>query len=206
MLVLRRQVFKSGLPERLCSRVTGASLFGSLIPANSKTAWRSRQFPAIAPGIAASAGWIRRFLSSSRPCPRMDRERSFAPSELDCFRVLSHGLRRGLRSFAAPRLGSVVVLLCMAFCSAARGSAWVSRWGCRGLAGGGARAPGFEGGPNSGYSIRYCGRSRDFAHHQLLADPVMDVVQAGVFCVPRGDPHCCPLTFMWMHLRTLGWG
>jgi hypothetical protein len=32
--------------------------------------------------------------------------------------------------------------------------------GCRGLAGGGARAPGFDWGPNSGCSIRYCGRSR----------------------------------------------
>jgi hypothetical protein len=40
----------------------------------------------------------------------------------------------------------------------------------------------------------------------LLAGPVMDVVEAGVFCVPRGDPHCCPLTLMWMHLQTLGWG
>jgi len=78
-----------------------ASLLGSVIPANSKMVRRSRQFPAIAPGSRLRLVGLVRILSSSRcwdRCP--DRGGSFAPSELDCLRVLSHGLRRGLRSFA----------------------------------------------------------------------------------------------------------
>ena len=205
MLVLRRQVFKSGLPERLCSRVTGASLFGSLIPANSKTAWRSRQFPAIAPGIAASAGWIRRFrvldlvrgwIASVLSLLRSWIVFGFCPTACAVGCVLSplRGLGLSL-CFSAWRFA----LRLVARLGFLAGAVAASRAGAPALRGS-------IGGPNSGYSIRYCGRSRDFAHHQLLADPVMDVVQAGVFCVPRGDPHCCPLTFMWMHLRTLGWG
>src|SRR5580700_7168849 len=57
------------------------------MPANSKTVRRSRQLPRSAPAIAA--------------CTRLS---SFASSELGRFLALTHGLRRGLHSFAAPRL------------------------------------------------------------------------------------------------------
>jgi hypothetical protein len=53
MLVLRRQVFKSGLPRHVLPSYRWASLLGSAIPANSKTVRRSRQFPRSAPSIAA---------------------------------------------------------------------------------------------------------------------------------------------------------
>jgi hypothetical protein len=50
---------------------------------------------------------------------------------------------------------------------------------CR-LADEGARAPGFDGGAEFGMFDRVlAGVVGDFAHHRLLADPVMDVVAIG---------------------------
>src|SRR5580658_10490199 len=50
----------------------------------------------------APVGFVR--ILSGRRDPQIRGGVSFAPSELDCFLLLSHGLRRGLYSFAALRL------------------------------------------------------------------------------------------------------
>ena len=109
----------------------------------------------------------------------MDREGSFAPSELDCFRVLSYGLRRGLRSFAAPRLG-LSPHFSARLCGLRLGFCFSLDYGFCRLAGEGARAPGFDGGAEFGVFDRVlAGVVGDFAHHRLLADPVMDVAAIG---------------------------
>jgi len=151
MLVLRRQVFKSGLPHRSCSRVTGASLFGSLIPANSKTARRSRQFPAIALGIAASAGWIRSY-SFEFPTLSEDGSRGF-------FRSFGAGLFSGSVPRLAPWAAFSPLRGWVCRCASLRGVLLCGSWlglgfsldgCCRGLAGGGARATGFDWGVEFG--------------------------------------------------------
>ena len=155
MLVLRRQVFKSGLPHRSYSRVTGAFLFGSLIPANSKTARRSRQFPAIAPGIAASAGWIRSYSFEFSTLSEDGSRGFFRSFGAGLFSGSSHGLRRGLRSFAAPRLG-LSPHFSARLCGLRLGFCFSLGYGFCRLAGEGACATrGSMEGPNSGCSIRY---------------------------------------------------
>jgi hypothetical protein len=134
----------------------------------------------------------------------MDREGSFAPSELDCFRVLSHGLRRGLRSFAAPQLGlsshfsarrfAVRLVARLGFLagrllSRPRGRGRLRYTGLVPLRGRRHPRSGVRLGAEFGvFDQVLAGVVGDFAHHRLLAGPVMDVVEGDVFCVPRGDP------------------
>jgi hypothetical protein len=150
---------------------------------------RSRQFPAIAPGIVASACWIRSY--------------SFEFSTLseDGSQGFFRSFGAGLFSGSVPRLAPVGCVLTAprlglsSHFSARRfaggcGSAFVSRWATA-FAASRARASakrGSIGGPNSGFDQVLAGVVRDFAHHRLLGGPVMDVVEADVFCVPRGEP------------------
>jgi hypothetical protein len=94
-----------------------ASLLGSLIPANSKTVRRSRQLPAIAPGIAASACWIRSYsFESSRLSEDGSDFRSFGAG---LFAVSVPRLAPWAAFLRRAAAGSIVAVFCDAF------SVWV---------------------------------------------------------------------------------
>jgi hypothetical protein len=103
----------------------GASLLGSLIPANSKTVRRSRQLPRSAPSIAARTRSIS-FSCRSRSCK----------SRSGFFRSFGAGLFAGFVPRLAPwaaffcrsAAGSVAAVFCDASCCAGCGSAFASRW------------------------------------------------------------------------------
>ena len=103
-----------------------ASLPGSVIPTNSKTVRRSRQFPAIAPGMAALACLISSYSFKS----------SMLSGDGSVFRSFGAGLFAGFVPRLAPwavffrrsAAGSVLTLSWDAFTCAGCGAAFVSRW------------------------------------------------------------------------------
>jgi len=77
---------------------------------------------------------------------------------------------------------------CIYLCRLWLGFGFSLGWGFCGHAGGGARATRAYGGAEFGvFDQVLAGVVGDFAHHRLLAVPVMHVVETNVFCVPCGD-------------------